>query len=87
MTREEYVKAKATLEALDSVRHRLYDIADEAREEAREAASQYTERFNDVASEVWDRTYLDFCHRYDKARGNLLRSICEYEIEHPLDIF
>lgn len=87
MTKKEYIKTKAELEALHSVLYNLKRMSEEKKELAEEAVSEYSKHLLQTKGDILEAAFHNCQNTFRRSRTDMLRAIAEYEIEHPLDIF
>lgn len=85
MTKKEYVKAKAELDALHAVLYDLRTMAEEARENIENSSSECWGHYEHTKAELYKAAYDSCYNSFKRSRSDMIRAIAEYEIEHPLE--
>lgn len=86
MTKKEYIKAKAELDAIHGVMYTLKSLAEEELENLEESNhSERLKHFTQTKAELYQAAYDSCYNTFRRSRADMIRAIAEYEIEHPLE--
>lgn len=86
MTKVEYIKTKAELEALHYALYTLKNLTeDEYDNFAAGHHSEWSKHYTHTKADIFQAAYNNCYSTFRKSRETMIRAIAEYEIEHPFE--